>query len=247
MGISPVVGDVGDAATTIGEVLPVARQETPEGDEALWVLADLLEPIDPNTVRPDLALVDAALLLFGEVGFGPDNRALPWLRYAQTATAELLGPSDPRAREANTAMGNLCDRLGWYTEAASAYATVADSIASSGRWREAGQFRVKQAVCLYATGHCENAVTLVRQVWERWKADPLGTIPGLDAPLLCAEMLRLCCRRDEARAMWTEVVHWFGSEGWFDRFWIEGHMGRYRGPVSARAHGQVCAFRKVRR
>jgi hypothetical protein len=108
----------------------VARQEAPDGDEALWVLADLLEPIDPNTVRPDLALVDAALLLFGEVGFGPDNRALPWLRYAQNATAELFEPSDPRTREAHIAMGTLCDRLGWHAEAASAYAAVADAVAA---------------------------------------------------------------------------------------------------------------------
>lgn len=242
-----MAGDIGEAATAIGAVLPVARQETPDGDEALWVLADLLEPLDPTTAGPDLTLADAALLLFGEVGFGPDNRALPWLRYAQTATAQLLEPTDRLTREVNTAMGSLCDRRGWHTEAASAYAAVADAVAASGRWREADQFRVKQATCLYAIGKCENAVTLTRQVWERWKANPLGTMFGVSAPLVCAEMLRLCCRRDEARAMWTEVVNWFGSEFWFDQYWVHGEMGGYKGPVSAVAHARVCAFRKVRR
>lgn len=247
MGLSPVVGEAGDVATAIGEVLPLARQETPDGDEALWVLADLLEPIDPSTLRPDLALMDAALLLFGEVGFGPDSRALPWLRYAQNATAELLEPSDPRTRDAHLAMGTLCDRRGWYPEAASGYAAAAEAVAASGRWREADQFRVKQAICLYGSGRCEDAVTLTRQVWERWKADPLGTIMGVKAPLVCAEMLRFCRRPDEARAMWTEVVTWFGTEGWFDRHWIRIEMDGYQGPVNALVHGQVCAFRRVRR
>jgi hypothetical protein len=242
---SLAVGDVGDAATAIGDVLPVARQKTPDGDEALWLLADRLEPIDPDSAGPDLTLADAALLLFGEAGFGPDNRALPWLRYAQTATAELLEPSDPRVRETNTAMGSLCERLGRHTEAASAYATVADFLTESGRWREADQFRVKQAQRFYATGHCGDAVALTREVWERWKDDPRGTMVGVDAPLVCAEMLRLCCRRDAARAMWTEIVEWFGSEPWFT--FVEGYMRCRSGPVSEGAHAEVCAFREGRR
>lgn len=236
----------GDVVPVLRDVLSVARQETPEGDDALWVVADLLEPVDPNTARPDVVLADAALLLFGEVGFGPTNKALLWLRYAQRVTADVLGPSDSLTCWANTAAGRLFEQLGRHEEAASAWAAAATAHAANGQWREADESRVRQAKYLYGIGQCADAVAIVRQVWERWKVEQFGAAVGANALILYAEMLRFCFRRAEARVMWSELVDRFGKERWFNQEWVNWVMEYYKGPVSAPAHWQVCAFRTRR-
>lgn len=76
----------------------------------MWLLADLLEPLDPAVTGWDLDVADAALLLFGEVGLGPADRQLAWLRYTQKVMTGLLGPCDPRTCAVNKAIRDNCHR-----------------------------------------------------------------------------------------------------------------------------------------
>jgi tetratricopeptide (TPR) repeat protein len=226
------------------DVLPIAKQETAEGDDALWVVADLLEPIDPDTVQLDLVLTDAALLLFGEVGFGPSGKSLPWLRYAQRTTTQMLGPSDPLTCWANTAAARLCDRLGRYEEAASAWDAAATAHTDQGQWQEANECLVRQAKCLYRIGRCADAIVLARQAWQRCAAEASSGIFAWEPLLVCAEMLRLCGRRDEARLMWSELLDRFANSWCFDPDWVQVRMDHYEGPVSAPVHWPVCSLRR---
>lgn len=239
----PGVEAAGLGVSTLRAVVVAAREETPEGDEATWLLADLLEPLDPAVTGWDLDVADAVLLLFGEIGLGPADRQLAWLRWAQKATVTLLGPADPRTREANTAAGRLCLSLGRYSEAAAAWQALINVHEQHGRGDAADQARVDWAVCLYAVGRCAEAVTALQQAWSRWKQNPANPLDGGNISGVCMEMLRLCCRRDEAQAMWPDIPDRLPSFFRYGGPWTETVRAPYQTVLSAREHGKVCAYR----
>ncbi len=232
-----------DGLAVLRETVVSAREETDAGDEAMWSLADMLETLDPALTGWNLDLADAALLLFGEIGLGPTDRAQAWLRYAQKATMGLLGPADPRISAANTALGRQYYSLGEFGDAAAALTVVVDAHERLGRWHEADEVRIDWAVCLYGLGHCTEAVTLVQQAWARWKQDRRTELTGAHISAVCMEMLRLCFRRAEARAMWPDIADRLAPTFRYGGSWTESLTARYRRPLSAVEHGKVCAYR----
>ena len=239
----PGVEGAGLNLSMLRAVVVAARQEAPEGDEAMWLLVDLLEPLDPVVTGWDLDVADAVLLLFSEIGLGPTGRQLTWLRWAQKATVTLLGPADPRTCEANTAVGRLCFSLGRYDEAAAAWQALITVHEQHGHGEAADEVRVDWAVCLYAVGRCTEAVTALQQAWSRWKQNPVNPLTGATISGVCIEMLSLCCRRHEAQAMRPDVDDRLPSFFRYGGPWTETVRAPYPTALSAREHGQVCAYR----
>ncbi|WP_282765722.1 hypothetical protein [Actinoplanes sandaracinus] len=209
----------------------------------VWVLADLLESVDPAVTGWNLELAEAAVLLFGEARVGPEDRALAWLRYAQRSASVLAGPLSKQSCTASWALGRLCQRLGNRREAAAAWEVAVLAHERRKQWDEAGEARIEWATCLHRSGSCDEAVAVLRQAWDLPKFGTNYRSPRV--PIECISLLLLCGRRDEATALWSEAearkptplaMSWALEMLHADE--ASGTRAR-----DARAHRQVCAHR----
>ncbi|MEU8656137.1 tetratricopeptide repeat protein [Actinoplanes philippinensis] len=208
--------------------------------DKVWELADLLEPLDPAETGWNVEIAEAAMILFGDVGLGPADRAVRWLWYVQNTTTSLLGPWDGRTLTANRTLGRKCWASGLYDEAAAAWQPVIVWQDRHGYPDAADEARIDQAVCLYGLGRCREAVTLLERAWaDRLRTGRAGRRVGAALPLVCVEMLRLCWRRDEAQALWQAMAEHVPDSVLLR----QGMINRYGRVLDARVHGASCTVR----
>lgn len=182
--------------------------ERDDDDAACAVVAPLFAGLDPASVVPDLQLADAALIhVLSSAQDFDETMRVPWATYARDTYVRLRGLRDARTVHAFTILAQINESQAvrnpaFYANAAQAYQKSVALFELLSLAEEVEQARIRLAVCLHATGRCDEAIRHAAHGWQNWRTERrLYPAEGCDIAGPYTAMLRRCGRTCEANTV----------------------------------------------